>query len=141
MERDQRRRCALVALTLVALPAAWVLEQLLARFVLPANLRLVQQYFAAPLRPVGWALVGTTALVGLLSTIAHRKARQMLRARGEEETSSARKRVGLFLWYASFPQIPALGATVGTLVGISLVHSLIAVALSTLAIAFIGARM
>ena len=60
MERDRKRRWALVALTIVALPSAWLVEQLLARFVLPSDLRLVQEHFAEPLRPVGWALVGAT---------------------------------------------------------------------------------
>ena len=144
MDRERRNRRALVALTLVALPAALLVEQLLAHFVLPADLELVREYFAETLEPVGWSLVAATALIGIFSAFAHRRAQQHLASLPVDPArpeTGARKQIGLFLWYGSLPQIPAVATAVGHLLGISLLQAILAVALSTIAIAWIGRRI
>ena len=138
-----REKLALIGLTITAIPIALVVMHG-AQSKLPAELSEVQEVFGPTMSTIAWVLCGLTALLSLVAIIAQGPTtRSIIARRGAQDDPAKAKgaRVGAFLVAASLTQVPPLLSVAIYVLGAGLLPVGLGVAVSSLAVCVLGARM
>jgi hypothetical protein len=130
-------------MTMVAVPAALAAETLLRWLLFPPELEALRAELRDVLTWVGWALVGVTAVTSWLAPrIQRRLTKRALRRIPEGMRTRERvelSRTGAFLLSSTLPQVPAISATLATMLGASYGPAITAAVIVTVAIGILAA--
>jgi hypothetical protein len=139
----QKRKRALVVLTVVATPLALGMETLVRTQVFPllmgGDFDEVRAILGPLLTPVAWGLCGVAILANLLGFALYERivARAIAKLPPERQTLSAereRAALGAFLLAASVPQVPCILSTLTFTFGAPLMPVVVGVALGSLGV-------
>lgn len=133
-----------VIVVAVSTPLALALETTLRKLLFPPEFEELRQWWGPTLTPWMWVVVGLTLGCSLLGVRMQRwLVRRALSKRPQQECSAADVRkveTEALFFSTSAPQVPALLATVGFMLGASIVPVAISVAAATLGVVVIGVR-
>lgn len=125
-------------LTVVAAPIALGFETLLRTLLFPADFELVRELLSPVMTACAWALVGVTAVAGVIGiALQQRLADRAVQKLPEAHRSPERvvkARLGVFMLAASVPQIPAVLATFAFTFGAELAPVLTTIGVVTIAV-------
>jgi hypothetical protein len=128
------RRGWLIFFVASAAPGAFGAEFAARKFLLSPDFEVARRHLEPKLTPVAWGLLAASVPASALGFVVHRR---LLRRPGEDRT---RIEVGAFLLASSIPQVPALLATVGALLGAALLPVVATLGVTTVAVALQGIR-
>ncbi len=135
---EERGGTALILMTVIAAPAALALETGLRKLLFPPEFDELRTILEPALTPVVWGLVVLTALFAVLGIVLHARlvARAIAKVPEPARTPARihRAELGAFMLAASIPQIPAIFATLGFMLGSSLTPVVVAIGVATVAI-------
>lgn len=138
-----KEQLLLVGLTVTAIPLALMgMAGMLTQ--VPPEFAQVSEVFGPTLTTLSWMLAALTALLSAIAILVQRKVTDtILDKRGARGNPKKEKsaRVGAFLVAASVTQVPPLLAVTVYAVGADLLPVAVGVAVSSVAVCVLGARM